>query len=307
MLKIQDAVNKFYNRCVAMGMSDKTVTTYRYSFLGFTRFLSIKNIFHVEEIEPDTIREYLVHMRNKGYAPDTIRDRYCCIATWFNFLCSDGLIVGNPAKAVKRPKTPKILARTFTASELRKLLGYFKTDTFTGMRNKMIMYMLYGTGIRKTELLELTVFSLHMDVSSMTIIGKGNKQREVPLSPVLMKMLRMYLGRREELLLKYECETSRLFVTKYGRPLTDSGLRQVFRDLRQGTGIGGLRVSPHTFRHSFAKSFLTNGGNLFSLQEILGHEDIATTRIYVAYMDDELGQQMKNFCPLDNTKWSYLG
>jgi site-specific recombinase XerD len=307
MLKIQDAMNKFYNRCVAMGISDKSITTYRYIFLGFNRFLATENIRFIEDITPDTIRSYLVFMRNQGYAPDTIRDRYVGIAAWFNFMCSDGLIVGNPVKSVKKPKLPKVFARTFTASELQKILTYFKTDTFAGMRNKTILYLLYGTGIRKTELLELTVFNLHMDMSSMTIIGKGNKQREVPLSPVLMKLLRQYLGCREEILTKHDSQTSRLIITKYGRPLSDGGLRQVFRFLKDGTGIGGLRFSPHTLRHSFAKAFLTNGGNLFALQDVLGHEDISTTRIYVENGKLELSNQMKNFCPLDNTKWSYLG
>ena len=180
-------------------------------------------------------------------------------------------------------------------------------ETFAGVRNKTILYLLYGTGIRKAELLGLTVFSLHLDMCSMTIIGKGEKEREVPLSPVLVKLLRIYLGQREKILLSHKIETSSLIVTKYGRPLSDGGLREVFRELKNKAGICGLKVSPHTMRHSFAKNFLLNGGNLFALQEVLGHEDVSTTRIYVDYNKLELGQQMKNFCPLDNSKWSYLG
>ena len=141
----------------------------------------------------------------------------------------------------------------------------------------------------------------------MTVIGKGEKEREVPLSPVLIKLLRIYLGRREEILINHSVETSMLIITKYGRPLSDSGLREVFRELKDKAGIGGPKVSPHPMRHSFAKNFLLNGGNLFSLQEVLGHEDVSTTRIYVDYNKLELGQQMRNFCPLDNSKWSYLG
>ena len=307
MLKIQDAIKKFYHRCIAMNVSYRTVETYRYIFKGFNAFLATRNIDCIESVTPDDIRAYLGLLRTKGYAPDTIKDRYVGIAALFNFLCADGLIVGNPVKAVKKPKVPKIKARTFTASELQRILGYYKTETFAGLRNKTILYLLYGTGIRKSELLGLTVFSLHLDMSSMTVIGKGEKEREVPLSPVLIKLLRIYLGRREEILINHSVETSMLIITKYGRPLTDSGLREVFRELKDKAGIAGPKVSPHTMRHSFAKNFLLNGGNLFSLQEVLGHEDVSTTRIYVDYNKLELGQQMRNFCPLDNSKWSYLG
>lgn len=274
MLKIQDAIKKFYHRCIAMNVSYRTVETYRYVFKGFNAFLATRNIDCIESITSDDIRAYLSLLRTKGYAPDTIKDRYVGISALFNFLCSDGLIVGNPVKTVKKPKVPKIKARTFTANELQRMLGYYKMETFAGVRNKTILYLLYGTGIRKAELLGLTVFSLHLDMCSMTIIGKGEKEREVPLSPVLVKLLRIYLGQREKILLSHKIETSSLIVTKYGRPLSDGGLREVFRELKNKAGICGLKVSPHTMRHSFAKNFLLNGGNLFALQEVLGHEDV---------------------------------
>lgn len=221
MLKIQDAIKKFYHRCIAMNVSYRTVETYRYVFKGFNAFLATRNIDCIESITSDDIRAYLSLLRTKGYAPDTIKDRYVGISALFNFLCSDGLIVGNPVKTVKKPKVPKIKARTFTANELQRMLGYYKMETFAGVRNKTILYLLYGTGIRKAELLGLTVFSLHLDMCSMTIIGKGEKEREVPLSPVLVKLLRIYLGQREKILLSHKIETSSLIVTKYGRPLSD--------------------------------------------------------------------------------------
>ncbi len=307
MLTFQDAIKKFYNRCIAMNVSYKTVEAYRYIFKSFNGFLASQGIECIENITSDVIRAYLAFLRAKGYAPDTIKDRYVGVSALFNFLCNDGLLVGNPVRAVKRPKLPKIKARTFTAKELQKIMTFFRMDSFTGLRNKLIMNILYGTGIRKSELLSLTVFSLHMDMNSMTVIGKGDKEREVPLSPILVKLLYMYLEKRLEVLLDHDTETPRLIITKYGRPLSDGGLREVFLELKHGTGIGGLRVSSHTFRHTFAKNFLLNGGNLFALQEILGHEDISTTRIYVDYNKLELSQQMNNFCPLDNAKWSYLG
>lgn len=107
-----------------------------------------KEKFFVENITPDDIRAYLVYMREYGYAPDTIRDRYNGLSTFFRFLCDDGVLVQNPVKPVKKPKLPKIPARTFTTSELQKILGYYKEDTFTGLRNRCLLYILYGCGIR---------------------------------------------------------------------------------------------------------------------------------------------------------------
>lgn len=305
-MNFQEAVTRFYRRCLSINVSDKTIINYRYQFKALGAYFSSKRIVRMENVTPDDIRGYMAYMRTKGYAPDTIKDRYVGLAALFRFLHEDGLVPGNPALAVKRPKLPKLHARTFTTTELQKMLSYFQTDTFTGLRNKLIMYILYGTGIRRAELLGLTIFSVHLDSDSMTIIGKGDKQREVPLSPQVEKLLRKYLKARAELLLDLSIETSALFVGKWGKPFSEGGLQEVFRELKSNAGVTGFRVSPHTFRHSFAKNFLVNGGNLFALQEIMGHEDVSTTRIYVEYSKQELSQQMRNYSPIENSKWSYL-
>ena len=307
MLTFQDAVKMFYTRCAAMGMSDRTIINYRYQFKAFAGFINAKDIRHMENVTSEDIRTYLAYMRARGYAPDTIKDRYVGLNTFFGYLLSEGHLVNNPVKAVKKPKLPKVRARTFTTAELQKMLTFYSEDTFVGMRNKLIVNTLYGSGIRKAELLGLSVLNLHLDVSMMTIIGKGGKERDIPIGTTLLKMIRRYLKRRSELLLDTKMETSALFITNRGTPMTDGALLHMFRELKAGTNITGRRVSPHTFRHSFAKSFLLNGGELFVLQELLGHEDISTTRIYVSYNRNEIASQMQNFCPLDNTRWSYLG
>lgn len=306
-MKLQDAITRFYRRCSAMGVSENTITNYRYQAKALLKFFYAREIFFVENITPDDIRAYLAYMRDCGYAPDTIRDRFNGMSTLFRFLCEDGVLVQNPATPVKKPKLPKIHARTFTTTELQKILSFYNEKTFAGLRNKVIMYILYGTGIRRAELLGLTMFSLHLDEGVMVIIGKGNKQRTVPLSPQIEKLLRKYKKARSEVLLDNNTETSALIIGKWGKPLTEGGLRAVFKELKEGTGIGGHRLSPHTFRHTFAKNFLLNGGNLFALQEILGHEDVSTTRIYVEYNKEELSHQMTHFSPIENSKWSYLG
>ena len=309
MLSFQNAMNKFYIRCEAMGISQKTMTTYRWEFKKFNEYLVMKKIKDIELLTADDIRGYIAYMRSKGYSPVTIQDRWKGLRTLFKYLHTDGLIIFNPIAGIPKPKVPKIRARTFTATELQKLLGYFNEDDgFISLRNKLALYTFFGCGIRKNELLQLSIFQLHLDMSFMTIIGKGDKERDVPLSNTLLKLLRKYLKARATYLLDIGVETSAVFVTKRGTPMTDSCLRQVFKDMKEGTGITGRRVSPHTLRHSFAKAFLasSDGSGLPVLQKILGHESLSTTELYLHYGTDEITQQMKKYCPLDNGAWSYL-
>lgn len=308
MMKLQDAITRFYRRCSAMGVSNATIINYRYQAKAMLKFFYAKEIFFVENITPDDIRAYLAYMRDYGYAPDTIRDRYNGLNTLFNFLCEDGVLVQNPMKPVKKPKLPKIPARTFTTTELQKILGYYKENTFTGLRNKCILYILFSTGIRRAELLGLTMFSLHLDEGVMAIIGKGNKQRIVPITPHLEKIIRKYMKARTERLLDLGVETSAFLIGQWGKPLTVGGLRQVFTDLKEGTGIEGRRVSPHSFRHSLVKNLLLNECNLYTIKKLLGHECLSTTEVYLDHIDtQDLCNQMKEFSPLENSKWSYLG
>lgn len=306
-MKLQDAITRFYRRCSAMGVSNATIINYRYQAKAMLKFFYAKEIFFVENITPDDIRAYLAYMRDYGYAPDTIRDRYNGLNTLFNFLCEDGVLVQNPMKPVKKPKLPKIPARTFTTTEIQKLLSYYNEKTFTSLRNKCILYILYGCGLRRAELLGLTMFSIHLDEGVMTIIGKGNKQRIIPITPLLEKIMRKYMKARTERLLDLGVETSAFLIGQWGKPLTVGGLRQVFTDLKEGTGIGGRKFSPHTMRHSFCKNLLLNGCNLFLAQEYMGHSDISSTKIYSNFSEQEKKQAMKQFSPIENSKWSYLG
>lgn len=304
-MTLQEAIKKFYKRCLALNVTEQTLENYRYQFKALAEYFAIKGIARMEDVTPDTVRDYLGHMRLKEYAPETVKDRFVGLNTLFRFLCEDGYLATNPVQAVKRPRLPKIKARTFTTGEIQKMLTFFDTTTFIGMRNNVILGLLFGTGIRRGELLGLTIYSLQLDDNILTVIGKGNKERTIPLSAKLSRMLRKYLKMRQELLLDRHVETSVLIIGKWGNPLTEHGLREMFDKLRIGTGLGGRRFSPHTFRHSFAKTFLMNGGSMFALQRILGHDDISTTQVYVEFCESEMAMQMNNYCPLDNTKWSY--
>jgi len=168
------------------------------------------------------------------------------------------------------------------------------------------MCVLFGTGMRRSELLGLSVLDVHFDENLITVLGKGNKERSIPMSAYLKRVLKKYLVLRESLCKEQVATfTPALIVNQKGDKLTVHGIDTVFRQLKENLQIPKGRLSPHTWRHTFAKSFLLNGGDVFSLQRILGHEDISTTQIYIEYTLSELKVQNDKFNPLDNSRWQY--
>ncbi len=293
-----NAVKKFYRRCVAMNVSTRTIDTYRYQI---KRFILMTGISDLSDVTRDTMYKLFADMREKGYAPDTIRGEYVALHTMFNFLYEEGDIDFNPMDGIKKPKLPKVYARTFTVEEMTRILGFYanKSDEIS-IRNHAIISLLFGTGIRKGELLRLTVLDIHLDESYVTVNGKGNKQRIIPLTQSIKRSLKRYLGVRHSNVCPF------LFITRDGSAIKDGCLREVFRRLKEELGMSGKRFSPHTIRHTFAKMFLLNGGDLFALQKILGHEDISTTKMYVDYTEKEMNVQMQQCSPLENHRWTYF-
>ena len=302
---ISEAVQGFYRRCKAEGVSANTIKTYSYHFYRFVHHLFADGKEKIEDVKTDDIRKYLIDMQDKGYSPHTVADVYRSISCFFRWLYTENMIAENPMSRVKKPKVPKEFARTFSHGEIRMMFDFWDKGTFYGYRNFFILNLLLGTGIRKAELLQLSIDDIDFDARVLLIRGKGNKQRFVPISKMLMRLLRNYLLKRKTYLADVKMVSDALLVNRFGRRLGKSGLDEIFEKMKKGLKIDKRRLSCHTMRHSFAKGFLANGGNLFSLQDILGHEDISTTRIYVEFGCSGNRQQIDSYCPLDNRSWQY--
>ena len=302
---ISEAVQCFYRRCKAEGVSANTIKTYSYHFYRFIHHLFADGKEKIEDVKTDDIRKYLIDMQDKGYSPHTVADVYRSISCFFRWLYTENMIAENPMSRVKKPKVPKEFARTFSHGEIRMMFDFWDKGTFYGYRNFFILNLLLGTGIRKAELLQLSIDDIDFDARVLLIRGKGNKQRFVPISKMLMRLLRNYLLKRKTYLADVKMVSDALLVNRFGRRLGKSGLDEIFEKMKKGLKIDKRRLSCHTMRHSFAKGFLANGGNLFSLQDILGHEDISTTRIYVEFGCSGNRQQIDSYCPLDNRSWQY--
>lgn len=187
------------------------------------------------------------------------------------------------------------------------MLNSFDTDTFIGLRNYTLLAFLLSTGVRRSEFIDLSLLDVDLKSDTIRIIGKGDKERLIPISRKLKLIIKRYLRVRAEYLTK-DCKgatSTAFFISRYGERLRLSGSNSIFQKIKKGLDLKGKRFSAHIWRHTFAKSFLLNGGDVFTLQNLLGHTEIETTKVYINLDTSELRQQNDKFNPLDNTRWQY--
>ena len=200
------------------------------------------------------------------------------IHSWFRFLLYKNYIDQDPSELLEGPKKPKHLPTVLTLDEVNRMMAAINLASNEGHRNRAMMEMLYGSGLRVSELVNLQLSKIYLHEHYMLIDGKGSKQRLVPLSPVAEEWFGYWLQERATWPYKPEFKDY-AFVNRYGRPLTRAMVFTIVRRLCEAAGITKT-VSPHTLRHSFATHLLQNGADLRIIQQLLGHEDLATTEIY---------------------------
>jgi integrase/recombinase XerD len=271
------SMTEFIQYKIASGLSQATIDSYCYALRDF-----------VSQGKP--AMQYFADLRKRGFSATTIRDKYAVISCYFRWCEKKGYPV---QELPKKPALPKQQARCFTEKEISTIIRYLagKQD-FCGIRDYAVICTLLGTGIRKSELLSIS----GIDGDYLTVNGKTGV-RTVPIAAALRNILKKYVIMRNE-----RANTDKLFITKSGGALSKDGLRAIFTRLSRETGIAGKRFSPHSFRHSFATGFLRNGGDLGSLQRILGHSNISTTAIYLHYDLDSIKNINEKVNPLKNFK-----
>ena len=299
----KDSKRLFMQRCLAKNLSDNTLTTYEYFFRSVERSLDSQGITEVQDITPDVLRKYFIDMCRIN-AGMTVEGYYVRFKTYLNFLFHEGHIPYNPIKSIDSPKVPKRLIPSFSSQEVHKMLSAYDTNDFIGRRNYTILCLLLATGMRRSEFLSLTLLDVSLKNNFIRVIGKGDKERLIPIGKALAVVLKRYLQARQEYLKGYT-DTPYLFITKYRKQMCKETSNTIFRNLRIDLHLTGKRFSAHVWRHTFAKAFLLNGGDVFTLQELLGHSDVETTRVYVSLTDTEKAIQHRKFNPLDNHKWEY--
>ena len=217
------------------------------------------------------------------------------IHAWFRFLLYKNYIEQDPSELLEGPKKPKHLPTVLTLDEVNRMMAAIDLSSNEGHRNRAMMEMLYGSGLRVSELVNLQLSKIYLSEHYMLIDGKGSKQRLVPLSPVAEEWFGYWLQERATWPYKPEYKDY-AFVNRYGRPLTRAMVFTIVRRLCEAAGITKT-VSPHTLRHSFATHLLQNGADLRIIQQLLGHEDLATTEIYTHLDVQDLRQAILSYHP----------
>ncbi len=266
---------------VERGLSPHTVRAYA---TDMRRFLDWCARAGVDPLTADhrRLRAYLADLDSARYARTTIARRLSAVRAFFGFLAEHGAIDSDPSTVLQSPKAPKRLPRIAPNDVLARLLESPDPSTPTGSRDRAVLEVLYATGARVSELATLTLARVDLAQGQLTVMGKGSKQRVVPLHPFAVRALRDYLTSARPLLLREDPagrSTDAVFVSSRGRPLSPDAIRRVFRRHLDAAGAS-LGLSPHALRHTFATHLLDAGADLRTIQELLGHVALSTTQIY---------------------------
>ncbi len=285
-MKVQVARENFINYCeYEKGLSSNTLKSYNYEINLYQSYLKDKlNIIDIERVSKKDIESYLKYCYSKDEDSKTISHKITTIYNLHNYLLREKAVKNNEAEFIDRPKLAKHLPYTLTVSEIDKLLDIPLVTVFD-YRDKAMLELMYGTGLRVSELVSLTVYDIDFYNAFLRIKGKGSKERIVPINSASLKYLKLYLDKRCLLLNKKTSDE--LFLNARGEGISRQGF---FKNLKKILAKKGMptNISPHSLRHSFATHLIENGADLRSVQTMLGHSDITTTKIYTHISNEKV-------------------
>lgn len=255
-----------------------TVSAYRKDLTKFSAFLGPKS--KVTAVDHLRIRSFLAHLYNCGLSKTSAARALASLRSFYKWLAKEGVVEQNPAMLVATPKLPKKLPRVPTIEEMNAALdGGMPESAAFPERDRAIFELLYGCGVRNSELTGITLLDINWSNEVILIRGKGKKERYVPLGDVAAEAVRAYLPVREKVLAEKDTLTSRLLINLRGGPLTPRSVGRIVKQIAVRKGLPA-EVHPHTLRHAFGTHLLEEGADLRAIQELLGHERLSTTQRY---------------------------
>lgn len=264
---------------IERGLSNNTIIAYRQDLNNFRAFLQKEN-FTSWPTKAVDIDAFLAQQREQKKTTNSISRLISSLRKFYQWLVRQNFQKLNPMLEIDSPKKSRPLPVVLTVAEVNKLLQQPNTKKKLGLRNRAILETLYATGVRVSELINLKFADLHADLKLLRVLGKGSKERLIPISKVALSWINSYQKKvRDPLLLEVGQNSDFIFLNNHGGPLTRQAVWQLIKHYCQMAGIQ-KNVTPHTLRHSFATHLLENGADLRVVQEILGHSDISTTQIY---------------------------
>jgi integrase/recombinase XerD len=289
----QNVADSFVNYLrVEKGLSRNTIEAYQRDCHKLLQF-AVESGKGVCELDRSDLSRFVKQLYGQGLQSRTVARTLATVRNIFRFLLKDGLISKDPTVDLSSPHVTEPLPRFLIGPEVEKLLESPRVANDIGLRDRAMFEVLYATGLRVSELISLRLQDLNLQAGFVTAIGKGNKQRIVPLGRSAVAWVKRYLARRR--VFCGEVESPYLFLDRLGRPMNRSTFGKIISDYGKKAGIG--RVTPHLLRHSFATHLLENGADLRSVQLMLGHSNITTTQIYTHVTNERLKEIHKKYHP----------
>ncbi len=290
-MTIQQALTEFQIEQQIRGNTPKTIQYYSLSVGLYARFAGFDT--PLQEITLNSLRAYYLHLLERNISSTTIQTYIRALRSFLTWCYQQEYILVNLSEKFRLPKAQRKAIDVLTDSEVRRLLFCFNLRYLVHLRNYCMCSLMLDSGLRLHEVVTLTMEHTHLPEGYIIVDGKGNKQRVVPLGMNTRKFLFRYLSRRPGC-----ASTDRVFLMSNLQPVTDATLRQMFRKLKKRSGIPRLRA--HLLRHTFATRYLENGGDMYALQQILGHTSLEMVKKYVHSTTRKLVPKFPEFSPLDN-------
>jgi len=282
---------------VEKNLSSNSITSYKADLNRYINFLfnieSIKNLNSIRQIH---IRNFIRYLNDQNLSSASINRSFSSIRSYHKYLSGEEKISHNPTQLLEPPKLSKKLPKVLSVQEVNEIINSVNLESPMGYRDIAILETLYSAGLRVSELCALEMNNILSDSSMLRVLGKGNKERYVPLGSKVIKLIDDYCKYVRSKLVDKEKSDANVFLSKNGKKLTRM---TIFNIMKKWTQISGINkdISPHTFRHSFATHLLEGGADLRAVQEMLGHSDISTTQIYTHLDNEYLKEVHQTFHP----------
>lgn len=276
--------------------SDLTVESYKTETKKYLDYFKEKNI-KISNIANKNIKEYLTFIKSENMSDRSLAHNVSVLRTFYKFLLIEKLIEKNPTEFLELPKLKKSLPTVLSKEEIEKLLDINLFDNFS-YRNKAMLELMYSTGLRVSELVNLKLNNIDFDSCIIKTIGKGNKERIIPISDYALYYLKIYINEYRGSMMKKNIHDY-VFVNNHGKEMTRQGFFKIIKNIAAQKNIQ-TSISPHTLRHSFATHLLDYGADLRSIQEMLGHLNLSTTQIYTHVSSEHLKENYNSSHPHGN-------
>ena len=282
---------------IEKNLSANTITSYKTDLNRYLKFLDDKeSIDDLNFIRQIHIRNFVRFLNDKNLSSASINRSFSSVRSYHKYLSGEQKISHNPTQLLDPPKISKKLPKALSVQDVNLIINSVKIEEAMGYRDKAILETLYSAGLRVSELCALEMNNILFDSAMLRVIGKGNKERYVPLGGEAISLVKDYCNHVRSLLINKKKSDGNVFLSKNGKQLTRMTIFNIMKKWTRACGIN-KDISPHTFRHSFATHLLEGGADLRAVQEMLGHSDISTTQIYTHLDNEYLKEVHRTFHP----------